>query len=57
MGKMDEMAMTIEELHSAAAAITEAANWLAQQFSGESADKQPKENIAAKVESKPAIIL
>lgn len=34
MSKMSDMAMTIEELRSAAAAINEAANWLAEQFSG-----------------------
>jgi hypothetical protein len=33
MSKMSDMAMTIEELRSAAAAINEAANWLAEQFS------------------------
>ena len=35
MSKMSDMAQTIEELRSAAAAITDAANWLSQQFSGE----------------------
>ena len=34
MSKMNDMAQTIEELRTAAAAITDAANWLAQQFSG-----------------------
>ena len=33
MSKMSDMAMTIEELRSAAAAINEASNWLAEQFS------------------------
>ena len=32
MSKMSDMATTIEELRSAAAAINEAANWLAEQF-------------------------
>ena len=32
MSKMSEMAATIEELRSAAAAINEVANWLAEQF-------------------------
>ena len=32
MSKMSDLAMTIEELRSAAAAINEAANWLAEQF-------------------------
>lgn len=35
MSKMSEMAATIEDLRSAAAAINEAANWLAEQFSGD----------------------
>ena len=34
MSKMSDMAMTIEELRSVAAAINEAANWLATQFGG-----------------------
>jgi len=55
MSKVSEMAMTIEELRSAAAAITEAADWLAQQFSGNTADKQQSVNSAA--ETKPAITL
>lgn len=42
MSKMSEMAMTIKELRNAAAAITEAANYLAQLFSGEDADTQPE---------------
>ena len=33
MSKTSDMAMTIEELRSAAAAINEAASWLAKQFS------------------------
>ena len=32
---MSDMAMTIEELRAAAAAIREAADWLAETFSGE----------------------
>ena len=51
MSKMSDMAMTIEELRSAAAAINEAANWLAEQFSGttdEAPAKEPKlENVRA----------
>ncbi|HOO60973.1 MAG TPA: DNA ligase [Bacillota bacterium] len=35
MSKMSEMAATIEELRNAATAINDAANWLAEQFSGE----------------------
>ena len=50
MSKMSDMAMTIEELRNAAAAINAAANWLAQQFSSD--DKQQNENITAKPEKK-----
>ena len=50
MSKMSNMAQTIEELHTAAAAITDAANWLAQQFSGESNDQQQSNESAATVE-------
>ena len=58
MSKMSDMAQTIEELRSAAAAITDAANWLAQQFSGESSDKQQSnETAATKEEPKPALTL
>lgn len=35
MSKMSDMAMTIEELRNAAAAINDAADWLAKQFSAE----------------------
>jgi integrase len=57
MSKMSDMAMTIEELRNAAAAINDAANWLAQQFSSD--DKQHNENITAKPEkkTKPALTL
>ena len=34
MSKMSDMAATIEELRNAAAAINDAANWLAEMFSG-----------------------
>ena len=58
MSKMSDMAQTIEELRSAAAAITDAANWLAQQFSGEGSDKQQSNKTAAtKEELKPALTL
>lgn len=42
MSKMSDMAMTIEELRNAAAAINDVANWLAQQFGGasEATEKQ-----------------
>jgi len=45
MSKMSEMAATIEDLRSAAAAINEAANWLAKQFSGD--EPVPEETIPA----------
>lgn len=35
MSKMSEMAVTIEELRKCAAAISDSANWLAEQFSGD----------------------
>ncbi len=35
MSKMSDMELTIAELRSAAAAISDAADWLAQQFSAE----------------------
>jgi hypothetical protein len=50
---MSDMAATIEELRSAAAAINEAANWLAQQFSA--SEEAPVEE--AKSEKKPALTL
>ena len=34
MSKMSDMAAAIEELRTAAAAINDAANWLAEMFSG-----------------------
>lgn len=57
MSKMSEIAMTIEELRSAAAAITDAATYLAQLFSGEEADKQQNSKVAAKKESKTVLKL
>lgn len=41
MSKMSDMAMTIEELRNAAAAINDAADWLSRQFSGESEETEP----------------
>ena len=52
MSKMSDMAMTIEELRNAVAAINEAANWLATQF-GSTAN----EASAAKAETKPELKL
>ncbi len=59
MSKMSDMAMTIEELRSAAVAITEAANWLVQQFSADAANEQPTKEADAKAEpkAKPALTL
>lgn len=55
MAKMNDMAMTIEELRNAAAAINDAANWLAQQFGGTSkADEKVKTPAAP---AKPALTL
>ena len=56
MSKMSDMAMTIEELRSAAAAINEAANWLAEQFGG-TADEAPAKEPATKEEQKPELKL
>ena len=39
MSKMSEMASTIEELRKCAAVICDAANWLAEQFSGDEASE------------------
>ena len=40
MSKMSDMAATIEDLRTAAAAINDAANWLAKMFSG-AGDAEP----------------
>lgn len=56
MSEMSHMAMTIEELRNAAAAITDAANWLAEQFSGAS-EEVPTKITAAKEEKKPELKL
>ena len=53
MSKIGEMAATIEELRAAAAAINEAANWLAQQFSN--TNEAPVEEV--KEPEKPALTL
>lgn len=50
MSKMNDMAMTIEELRNVATAINDAANWLTQQFSSD--DKHQNRDIAAKQEKK-----
>lgn len=41
MSKMSDMAQTIEELRTAAAAINDAADWLARQFSGDAEKEAP----------------
>ena len=47
MSKMSEMSATIEELRKCAAAISDAANWLAEQFSGDEpeAETAPAETV------------
>lgn len=57
MGKMSEMATTIAELRNAAAAITEAADWLTKQFSGETAPATEAKKPVAKEPGKPALTL
>lgn len=54
MSKMSDMAQTIEELRSAAAAITDAANWLSQQFNSDAEEATIPE---AKPEKKPELTL
>lgn len=54
MSKMSDMAQAIEELRSAAAAITDAANWLAQQFNSDAEEAQITE---AQLEKKPELTL
>ena len=41
MSNMSEMASTIEELRKCAAVISDAANWLAEKFSGDEAPEEP----------------
>lgn len=64
MSKMSDMAMTIKELRNAAAAINEAADWLAEQFSNSiveasnSAEKKPElklENVRAVLAEKSRV--
>lgn len=42
VGRTNEMAATIEELRNAAAAISNAATWLAEQFSSNEPTPEPK---------------
>lgn len=55
MSKINDMAMTIEELRNAATAINDAANWLAQQFEGSSGTAEKAEDPAAP--AKPTLTL
>lgn len=58
MSKMNDMAMTIEELRNAAAAIADAADWLTKQFSGDAAEQSTVEaETATKPEPKPQLTL
>ena len=54
MSRMSDMAQTIEELRSAAAAITDVANWLSQQFSSDAEEAPITE---AQPEKKPELTL
>ena len=58
MSKMKDMAMTIEELHSAAAAINDVADWLTQQFSGNADEPktEPKKEPELKLEDVRAVL-
>ena len=55
MSKMSDMATTIEELRNAAAAINDAANWLAEAFS--SADDAIAESAGEVPDAEPALTL
>ena len=58
MSKMKDMAMTIEELRSAAAAINDVADWLTQQFSGNADEPKakPKKEPELKLEDVRAVL-
>ena len=61
MSKMSALAQTIEELRNAATAITDAANWLVQQFSetGDaepSAESEPKKKVTLTLEQVRAVL-
>lgn len=55
MSRMNDMAMTIEELRNAATAINDAANWIAQQFGGESETAEKTEDSIAPAKSALAL--
>ena len=52
MSKVKEMAMTIEDLRAAAVAISDAADWLAAQFSGNDDEATAPTPAPAPVEEK-----
>ena len=61
MSKMSALAQTIEELRNAATVITDAANWLVQQFSetGDaepSAESEPKKKVTLTLEQVRAVL-
>lgn len=59
MSKISDMAATIKELRDAAAAISDAANWLCQQFSGteaEASELEAKQEPALKLEDVRAVL-
>lgn len=57
MSKMSDMALTIEELHNAAAAINDAADWLMQQFGGgDAATEEPVMEPELKLEDVRAVL-
>lgn len=57
MSKMNDMAMTIEELRNAATIINDAANWLAQQFSSEYEQQTDNNAAISEEKNKPALTL
>lgn len=58
MSKMSDMAMTIEELRNAAAAINDAADWLSRQFSddADAAEPAPTKEPELKLEDVRAVL-
>lgn len=56
MSKMSEMDLTIKELRDAAAAISSAADWLAEQFSDTQRQAAPKQEPELKLEDVRAVL-
>ena len=56
MSIMKDMAMTIEELRSAAAAINDVADWLTQQFSGNADEPKERPKKELKLEDVRAVL-